>query len=211
MKKYAIVLFSVCFTYFISGLPAQAAPDSVKGAMTAKEIQFRASMNSLFTQCLDRQRSLDVKTLAGANDTDDAMIELAEIMEDIGDVFKAYYGENKGGQITRLLKQYFQMPPDFADFERQHEDATPIQRDMLNKSDEIADLFDTFSPAWLNSGLSEALKGYSDMIIQEIEIQNQSYGKPNANIFSQTHDKNIELAKTFSSGIIKQFPERFRQ
>ena len=211
MKKYAIVLFSVCFTYFIYGPPAQAAPDSVKGEMTAIEMQFRASMNSLFTQCLDRQRSLDGKTLADSNDTDDAMIELTETTEDICDVFKAYYGENTGGQITRLLKQYFQMPADYADFERQHEDATPIQRDMLDKSDEIAELFNTFSPVWLNSGLSEALKGYSDKIIEEIEIQNESYGKPNANIFSQTNDKILDMAKIFSSGITKQFPNKFLQ
>ena len=98
------------------------------------------------------------RTLAGNDNTDDAMIDLAECTEDIGDVFKAYYGETIGGQIARLLKQYFQMPEDYADFERQHGDTTSILSEMMDKSDEIADFLNNLSPVWQDSGLSYALK-----------------------------------------------------
>ena len=211
MKRYAGTLFFVFSVFFLSGLTAQAAPDAARTAVSPKEIKLRASMNGLFTQCLDRQRTLAIKTLAGADDADEAMVDLEETIDDIGGVFKTYYGEDTGGQITRLLKQYIQLSADYAEFLREHEDTTAMMRGMHDKAGEIAGMFNSLSSDWLDSGLSDALKEYSDLVVDEIEMQDGSFGEPDKNIFSETFDTSVEMSDIFSAGIIRQFPDKFRQ
>jgi hypothetical protein len=70
-------------------------------------------------------------------------------------------------------------------------------------------LFNSFSAAWLKSGLSVVLSEYSDLLAEEIEIQNESFGKPDPNISSITSEKSSEIADTLASGIARQFPEKF--
>jgi len=209
MKRHSGAVLAAFSVIFLSGLPSQAAPGAIKTPVSANETRLRATLNGLFAQYLDRQRTLVDKTLADVGDSDDAVLALAETMEDIGDVFKDYYGEADGGQIARLLKQYVQMPGDYVEALREHEDTTAITRVMREKGDEIAGLLNSFSPAWLDSGLSDLLKEYSDLMVDEIEMKDDSFGKPDPDIFIETSETCAEMADAFSAGIVKQFPGKF--
>jgi len=219
MKSFVCILIFACSMFLLPSQTAQAATDTIKTTMSANEVKLRAYFDNLFTQCLDRQRTLALKTLnidndtkneAMANDADEAMVDITETLDEIGSVFKAYYGENTGGQITRQLKQYYQMSADYAEVLREHNDTAVTARIMHDKANELSGLFNSFGTVWLNSGLSEVLTEYSDLLAEEIEIQNESFGKPDPNIPSITSEKSSEIAGIFAAGIARQFPERFK-
>ncbi len=191
--------------------PQQARTGNVKTAVSANEIKLRTSLRNLFTQCLNKQRSLAVKTLTGAPDVQTAQNKLTIAINNIGLVFKNYYGDSTGGQITTLFTQYIQATIDYSNAINKGGDRASIVSGMHGKAGEIANLFDSFNPAWSKSGLSEALDKYCAMSIKEVDMEHVSLSKPDEKLFMATFKQSSDIGEILAVGIAKQFPDKFKR
>jgi len=197
---------------------SEMQPVAAANSISENEAKLEVYLKALFLQCLERQRIVEVKTLAAPEDSaegmaenmDEAMIGLSETLDELENVFKVYYGQEDGGQISRLLQQYIYLSEDYSDAVREHNDRNSIIFDMHDKADEISDFMDLLSRSWEKSGLRNVLKQYADLSAEEIEMKNQSLGKPDPDLYSKTSDKSAEIAGIFSAGIARQFPDKFR-
>jgi hypothetical protein len=223
MKRRVWALCFCLIVFFCAARGSFAAADETPPAadsntISANEIKLKDYLTMLFLQCLDRQRIAEAKTLAAPEDSseemteglDDAMIDLAEILDEIGDVFKAYYGVENGGQIKRLLEQYINMLQDYADTAKEHNEQYAMIFDMHDKADEIADMFSLLNPGAENNGLADALRKYSDLSVEEIEMKNKTLGEQDPDLYYETSRKSAEIAGIFAAGAARQFPDKFR-
>ena len=226
MKRYAGNLFLIFSMLFLSYALAGAAPadnktavyppamirtSTVKTAVSASEIKLRSSLRNLFTQCLNKQRSLTVKILTGAQDSQTAQDKLTASVNKIGDVFKAYYGDSTGSQITALFAQYIQAAADYANAVNKGGDKAGIISGMHGKAGDIANLFNSFNTSWSKSGLSDALNRYCALSVKEIDMEHISLGKPDEKIFMATFRQSAEIGEILAEGIANQFPDKFKQ
>ena len=227
MKRHVKALLLVCSMSFVFVLPAKAAPadDKVvipevlspaananrRTAISGDEIKFRNTMRNLFTECLNRQRNLAVKILTNAEDLKQDQARLTETVNKIGVVFKTYYGDSTGERITTLFGQYIGATADYANSVRTDGDKAGVISRMHLKAEEIARLFNSFNPHWTKSGLSDALNNYCAMSIKEIDMEHTSIGKPDAQVFNATFKKSAEMAEILSTGIARQFRDKFKR
>ena len=211
MKRRVMTLLFACSMIFISGFAALAEPPAVRTAISPNEIKLRSSLKNLFSQCLGAQRTLAVKTLTGAKDLDKAQAGLNETLDKLGGVLKTYCGDQQGGRLGDLLKQYFQMSAYYAAAVKNGGDRTGITDKMQAKADEISSYLISSSPVWSKSRLPEVLKKYADLSASEIDMLGKSLGAPDAKLFSETFRKSSELADTLASGMARQFPDQFKR
>jgi hypothetical protein len=195
------------------GLAAQTAAANAhrQKAVSENEIKLRNSLTTLFVECVKRQRVLAIKTLAKAEDLPQAQVRLTETINKIGDIFKTYYGVSTGGQITTLFGQFVQATANYASAVREDGDRAGVVSGMHGKAEELSRYFNTLSPAWSKSGLSDALNNYCAMSVKEIDMEHTSLGKPDAQIFGATFKKSSDIANILANGITKQYNEKFKR
>jgi len=209
MKKTMMYLFLFCSLFCLCNLVAIADFDSGKTSFSSKEVEMRTSTRMFFADYLNWQRIFAVETLTGSQDVDKAQLRLQKSQDNINGIFKTYYGDGTGTQVGDLFNQYLGLIVDYANTTRSHGDKTMVINKIHDKIDDIAELLNVVNMNWTSNDLSNMFKEYSDSFLSEIDLQDKSMGSIDTNIFDTTFDKSMQMADTFSSGIIKQYPGKF--
>jgi len=209
MKKSMMYLV-LCFSLFcFCSLVAVADFDSNKTSYSNKEVDMKTSTRRIFTDYLNWQRIFAIETLTGAPDVNKAQIRLQKSQDDINGIFRTYYGDGTGTQVSDLFNQYLGLIVEYANTTRSRGDKTMVTNKIHDKINDIAGLLSMVNMNWTSNDLSTMIKQYSDSFLSEIDLQDKSMGSVDANIFDTTFAENIQMADTFSSGIIKQYPGKF--
>jgi len=209
MKKYIVYLLLFCSLFSLCSLVAYADIDSGKNSYTSKEVEMKTSTRKLFSDYLTWQRIFVVETLAGAQDVSKAQVRLQQSQDAISGIFTTYYGEPTGPQMTNLFNQYNVLMVDYMNTAKIHGDKTMIINKIYDKIDEISGLLSMANINWSSNDISTMLKKYSDSFLNEIDFQANSIGSIDAKLFDTTFDQCMQMADTFSSGIVKQHFSKF--
>jgi hypothetical protein len=179
----------------------------------SRESQLRDGMRKLWEDHITWTRLAIVSFAAGLPDFDPTAARLLRNQADIGNAIKPYYGRRAGNQLTALLRAHI---------------AGAVDLLMAAKSGTTAD-FDAAKAAWYQNGnqiarfLSEAnpknwrfakvralMRGHLDLTIEEAAARLQGDFPADIRAYDRIHSHILVFADTLSSGIIKQFPKRFR-
>ena len=209
MKKSMMYLVLCCSLFCFCSLVAVADFDSNKTSYSNKEVDMKTSTRRIFADYLNWQRIFAIETLTGAPDVNKAQIRLQKSQDDINGIFKTYYGDGTGTQVSDLFNQYIGLMTDYLNAAKSHGDKTMILGKIHDKINDIAGLLSMVNMNWTSNDLSTMLKGYSDSFLSEVDLQDRSMGSVDANIFDTTFSESMQMADTFSSGIIKQYPGKF--
>jgi hypothetical protein len=209
MKRVLACFMVVASLSFILCPLADAGLDLSKPSFSNKEVGLILSMRRLFTDCLNWQRVFAVETFTGAPDAIKAQARLMSNQDDIGNTFKQYFDAYSSDQISSVFKQFTQLQCDYAVAIRNSGDKGVIVNKMQDKSDELAGVLSVANMNWMRNDLSTMLRKYCDLITKEMDLQSNGFGVVDAAVYDATFDESVEMADTFSSGIIKQFPAKF--
>lgn len=209
MKVRLMRLFLFTSLLCLMSLPAHSVMDTTKSSFSSKEMELRTNMRYIFTQYLIWGRVSVSQTLSGAPDVAKAQARFISSQDDICSIFKTYFGDYNGVQMTNLFKQYNQFINDYANATRTQGDKALIINRMHDKADEIANLLSMANMNWSKDDLSSTLKKYSDMLVSEIDLQGNNPGSLDTGMMDATYAQGMDMADTFTTGIIKQFPGRF--
>lgn len=209
MKVNAVRLFIFAALLCMMTQPAHSGMDINKTSFSNKEMELRTNMRYIFTQYLAWQRVAAAETLAGAQDAAKAQARFVSSQDDICGIFKSYFGDYNGGQITNIFKQYNQFISDYVEATRSHGDKALIINRMHDKSEEIGSLLNMANMSWSKDEISAAFKKYSDMLVSEIDLQGNNPGSVDTAMMDATYAQSMDMADIFTSGIIKQDPAKF--
>ena len=211
MNKLAAVFMVFCSLFCLSIMPVQSADTGRKTKYTDKEIALRTSFEKLVSQCLTRQRMLSAIIIYGPGDPAKPQAQLTETLDSIGSIFKTYYGEQNGGPITALFKQYIQLSVDYTNTVKVHGDTAALTNTMHSKADQIAGLLNSGKKAKKNARLAGLLKKYSDSVIAEIDMQGAGNRMPDSAAYGASFSAGMEMADALATRIVRQNPEQFKQ
>lgn len=197
---------------FSGGEPAQAHANH-KAPVTAKQLALRSDMRQLWEDHIVWTRMVIVSFAADLPDLNPAIERLLENQADIGDAIKPYYGDAAGNQLTALLRDHIIIAADVLAAAKagDTEALSTAQGRWYANGEDIADFLAAANPAsWPQSEMRVMMRDHLDLTTQEAVARLAGDWEADIAAYDEIHVQILHMADMLSTGIISDFPRRFR-
>lgn len=184
---------------------------TISSAVSPKELELRMDMRKLWEDHITWTRMYMVAAIADEDNKDSIAQRLLKNQEDIGNAIKPYYSNEAGDKLTSLLKTHITTAVDLIDAAKNNNQRAldDANTKWYNNANEIADFLSSANPNWPKDQTRAMMKEHLDLTKQEaVDIINKKFDEDIAD-YDKIHDQILEMADMLSSGIVKQFPDKF--
>jgi hypothetical protein len=154
-----------------------------------------------------------VSAVAGTPDKDAITTRLLQNQTDIGNAIAPYYGASAGTQLTSLLKTHILQAADLVAAAKANSTAAV---DSLNKkwhanAVDISNFLSKANPKhWPEATVQSLMFTHLDQTVNEATHQIKGDYAASIKDYDMIETHILKLADALSSGIVAQFPEKFR-
>jgi hypothetical protein len=209
-----IALFSALAALAVSNGPvAHAHERPSAGAVSAKELTLRNSMRALWEDHVTWTRLAVISLVDDSPDTQATVGRLLRNQRDIGNAIKPFYGPAAGNALTAELRRHILIAADLVaaakagDQARVDAEQTRWQRN----ADDIATLLSRANPQhWKRAPLQAMLDEHLRLTTQEVVARLRSDWTADVAAYDRVHRHALGMADALSTGLVAQFPARFR-
>lgn len=211
----------VALTLGLAGsVPAVAVVDDdldhdhpVPTPRNAAQVAFHDAMRKLWEDHVTWTRLAIVTFTAGYAGFDATAARLLQNQEDIGAAIKPFYGDAAGAQLTVLLREHITIAVEILHAAKAGDTAALEEastRWYANAND-IADFLSAANPKfWPEEMMREDMKTHLDQTLAEAADELEGDYTDSVADYEAAHLHILAMADMLSSGIIGQFPKRFR-
>ncbi|MBX4192033.1 glycosyltransferase [Candidatus Parcubacteria bacterium] len=176
-----------------------------------KKLALYLDMRRLWSDHVIWTREYIIGAIDGTADTAEAAKRLMKNQEDIGAAIVPYYGKEAGDKLTTLLKEHITIAVDLVAAAKTND--TNKFNDANDRWKKNADDIATFLSGANNNWPKDALVDTLNMHLQTTVVEAQARLKKDyvadVKAFDAVFDHILSMSDTLSSGIIKQFPDKF--
>jgi len=202
--------------------PAEAAPPGGADVQhhhplpvprTARQVAFHDGMRVLWTDHVVWTRLAIVTFADGSAGFDATAARLLRNQNDIGDAIKPYYGTATGDRLTALLHEHIAIAVELLQAAKAGDTAAfeAARVRWYANSDQIADFLSSKNPRWWpKATLRAAMRTHLDQTLAEAAHELGADYAASVADYAAIQAHILEMADLLSSGIIRQFPHRFR-
>jgi len=187
--------------------------NSSNACMCTKNLtQLRLGMRKLWEDHIVYTRNFIISAIANLEDKDEVLKRLLQNQVDTGNAIKAYYGEDAGNALTKLLKEHIMLAGDVVtdaiknDTQKLNQDNAQWQRN----ADEIAAFLSKANPNWSEKALRDALYKHLEMTTGEATSRLKKDWVADIGFYDKNHDHMLMVSDVLTDGIVKQFPDKFK-
>lgn len=175
-------------------------------------VNFRTNMTKLWSDHVIWTRAFIIGTVDNRPDAPMAKERLLKNQEDLGNAFKAYYGEDAGNQLTNLLRQHINIAADAitAAKARNQPKFSEANNRWRQNSNEIVNFLNQANPNWSKEDLSNMMNEHLSTTTAEAQARIDKDYAGDVRAFDTVYSHIITMANTLTDGVIKQFPEKFQ-
>ncbi|MGH3036527.1 MAG: hypothetical protein ACRDMU_05035 [Gaiellaceae bacterium] len=199
------------------GGPDAQAQENGKRAAKAKisqqELALRNDMRRLWEEHVTWTRLAIISLTTDAPDTQATVGRLLRNQTDIGDAIEPFYGQAAGDELTRLLREHILIAADLIAAARAGDQAAvaDAQARWTANADEIAAFLASANPrSWTLEEMKAMLHEHLRLTTNEVLARLQGNWDADVAAYDQIHLQALEMADMLSTGIVQQFPRRFR-
>ena len=194
---------------------ATAASTELSGTrpISQKELAFRNDMRRLWEDHVTWTRLAVISLTTDSPDTEATVGRLLRNQADIGDAVKPFYGEAAGAELTRLLREHILIAADLIAAAKADDEAAvaEAQSRWTVNADEIARFLASANPRfWKLDEMKEMLHEHLRLTTNEVVARLQGDWAADVAAYDEIHLQALRMADMLSTGIIGQFPKRFR-
>ena len=215
-----IAVFSALTALAVSGGHAASAhggshvADSAHAAtITRKELALRNGMRRLWEDHVTWTRLGVVSLTSGSPDTEATVARLLRNQTDIGNTIKPFYGQAAGNALTGELRKHILIAAELIAAAKAGDQAKLADAEARWKANahDIATLLNRANPRHWKLAAVEAMLGMHLRLTTE-EAVSRLRGDWAADVaaYDRVHAHALTMADTLSTGLVKQFPRRFR-
>jgi hypothetical protein len=182
-------------------------------ARTHKQLAFHDGMRKLWEDHIVWTRLAIVSFASGLPDFDPTAARLLRNQEDIGNAIKPYYGRRAGNRLTALLKEHIGGAVELLTAAKAGDDTrfAAAKEAWYRNGRQIARFLSDANPRFLPfSRINRLMKGHLDQTLAEAADRLGGNFAADIRDYDRIHRHILVMADAISSGIIKQFPSRFR-
>jgi hypothetical protein len=184
-----------------------------KARTSRSEFALRQDMRRLWEDHITWTRLAIISLTTDSGDTDATVGRLLKNQTDIGDAVKPFYGEAAGNELTRQLRLHILIAADVVTAARagNQADLADAQVRWLSNADDIAAVLSSVNPKhWELAAMKAEMHKHLDLTTQEAVARLQGNWGADVAAYDQIHEHILHMSDLLSSGLVKQFPKRFR-
>ena len=209
-----IALFSALAALAVSGGHDAHAHDEApgKGRITAKELALRNDMRKLWEDHVTWTRLAIISLTTGSPDTEATVGRLLANQDDIGEAVAAFYGQAAGTQLATLLREHITIAAELIAAAKAGDQAELARQQARweENADEIARFLSAANPQWQFEPMREMLHEHLRLTTLEVVARLEGDWAADVAAYDEIHDQALHMADMLSTGIVAQFPKRFR-
>jgi hypothetical protein len=210
----------LAFLAFSLMAPLSHSPHSTHAVHAAKSANVpidrsahHDAMRKLWEDHVTWTRLYIISAVADLPDKAAAAERLLRNQADIGDAIKPFYGEAAGNALTALLRPHILIAAEVVDAAIAGDDAR-VQDSLARwyaNSDEIADFLAAANPDnWPQEAMRAEMRHHLDATLEEALARLRGDWAADIAAYDMIHEHILGMADILSSGIIRQFPRKFR-
>ena len=207
-RKMLFVSSSMLLAVFGLSTIAGAVPHE-KGA----DVNLRNDMRKLWEDHVTWTRLYIVSALAGLPDKDATAQRLLQNQTDIGNAVKPFYGDAAGEKLTALLKDHILIATEVIDAAKAGDTAKKedASKRWNANADEISSFLSNANPKnWPAADMQSMMREHLELTTAEVVARLNKDWKADVAGYEKVHQQILKMADMLSSGIIKQFPDKFK-
>jgi hypothetical protein len=181
--------------------------------LSKKAVALRQDLRKLWEDHITWTRLAIISLESGTPDTEATVARLLRNQVDLGNAFKPFYGKTAGAKVTQLLREHILIAADVIAAAKAGDTAklTDAQARWVANADEIAAVLHSVNPRHWPLGVMKAemhmhLKLTTDEAVAR--LHNDWSGDVAA--YDAVHRHILHMSDLLATGLIKQFPKRFR-
>jgi len=201
---------------FSGGRDAQAhdtGEAAAKAKISQTELALRNDMRRLWEDHVTWTRLAIISLTTDAPDTEATVGRLLRNQTDIGDAIEPFYGEAAGDELTRLLRDHILIAADLIAAARAGDQAgvADAQSRWTANADDIAGfLASANSRSWKLDEMKTMLHEHLRLTTNEAVARLGGDWAADVAAYDEIHLQALGMADMLSTGIVQQFPRRFR-
>jgi hypothetical protein len=199
---------------------AGGPPSTAPVPISASALTFHDAMRKLWEDHITYTRNVIISFELNQPDPSVVLPDLNTVVGrllqnqvDIGDAIKPYYGTDAGNQLTALLKEHITGAANVLTALKSNNQAalqTALAAWYAN-ADAIAVFLNSANPDnWPLHAMEEMMKDHLDATTAEAVARHQGDWSGDVTAYDNVHTQALMMADMLSSGIIDQFPAKFR-
>lgn len=207
-RTFAIVLAALVLLA-VTSPQAMAAPQDTQ---KTSEGDFNTAMRKLWEDHITWTRLYIVSAVANLPDKDATAQRLLQNQADIGKAISGFYGVAAGDKLTALLKDHILGAAALIDAAKSGDKAKidAASAKWYANADEIATFLSGANPKnWPLADMKAGMKMHLDLTLAEATARLQGKYADDIADYDKIHTHILGLADLLSSGIEKQFPQKF--
>lgn len=183
------------------------------GALALSAPEFRGDMRKLWEDHVTWTRLYIVSAVADLPDKGAAAQRLLQNQVDIGNAVKPFYGDAAGAKLSALLKDHILIAVELIDAAKAGDAA---KKDAAAKrwdanADDIATFLSGANPKhWPLAEMKKMMHDHLALTTTEVVSRLQKNWAADIAAYDKVHEQILKMADMLSSGIISQFPDKFK-
>ncbi len=191
-----------------------AATDGVIAATHKAQpaVELKSAMRVLWEDHIVYTRNYIISALANLQDGDSVAKRLLRNQADIGNAIKPYYGEPAGVKLAALLKDHILIATEVVKAAKSADTKQlgVAQTKWSENGKEIAAFLSEANPNWPKQALESMLEEHLVLTTGEVVSRLKQDWDADIKSYDMGHIHMLMFSDMLAEGIVKQFPEKFK-
>lgn len=176
-----------------------------------KSMDLRDEMRKVWSQHINWTRMFLVSLTDNLPDLDATQNRLLRNPSDIANVFLPFYGSIAANKIKELFTEHLILAKELVVnlLNGNNAQAQAVNKKWYENADKIADYLASINPNYNRNMLRNMMREHLDILSKQVAMRLEGNHDEEINAFDEGENQALMMADDFSSGIVKQFPDRF--
>ena len=179
--------------------------------MSISSVQLQNALQKLWIDHVTWTRSYIVSAISGLEDQEKVLERLLKNQADNGNAIKPYYGEEAGNRLAELLREHILIAVKVVDAAKSgnEKNLKKSNTEWYKNADDIALFLSKANPNWSYAELQEMLHIHLKLVTDQVVTRLKKDWDAEILAYDINEEHMIKFANILTSGIIKQFPNKF--
>ena len=217
MKKTLLIGMVILFVVVSESTVFCAGPMdgkmSTNVVLSKPSVELNMAMRKLWEEHITYTRNYIISALANLEDISKVAERLLKNQDDIGDAIKPVYGVEAGKKLAVLLRDHILIATDVVTAAKMsnNEALNKTSKKWYANADDIAAFLSSANPNWQKKTLQDMLYKHLEYTTQEVVSRLKKNWGADIEAYDKGHEHMLMLADMLTAGIVKQFPDKFKE